>query len=95
MTDKRMCYFIPTDGHVPDHGYRVSIVVEGKAGHQPTGTWPYSGKPGESMPYFWGDDFDKAEATAKMMNERRGLTERDVTEIVSSSMAKTRQRRGS
>jgi hypothetical protein len=45
MTDKRMCYFIPTDAHIPGHGFRVSIVTEDKAGHQPTGTWPYSGKP--------------------------------------------------
>lgn len=69
----------------------VSVVREGQGGHYPTGSWPYSGKPGESLPYFWGnpddqDDLESAEVTCAKMNERMGLSESDVVEIVLSSM---------
>jgi hypothetical protein len=84
----RICYYIPVDGFIEGHGYRVSIVTENEAGHSPSGAWPYTGKPGETAPWFWGNDYDKACEIAKKANERLGLTESDVLKIITSSMAK-------
>jgi hypothetical protein len=87
---QRIVAFIPADAFVKDHGFRVSFVKEGETGHYPTGTWPYHGKPGENIPWFWGgtgpDAYEKAKETAKKYNERMGLTEQAVHEIVSQSM---------
>lgn len=82
----RKCYYVPADAYVEEHGYRVSIVVEGEAGHHPTGTWPYTGAPGESMPWFWGHDYAEAKRICDMENARMGLSIADSIRIVSSSM---------
>lgn len=84
----RMCVYIPINGYVEGEGYRVSIVKEGESGHFPTGTWPYEGKPGQTMPWFWGHDYEKAVEIAKEHNAKLGLTERDVLDIISSSITK-------
>lgn len=86
----RICFFIPVDGYIEGHGYRVSIVTENEAGHAPTGTWPYTGAPGETMPWFWGHDYDKAcELALRANTDRLNLTERDILQIMTSSMKKT------
>lgn len=56
----RMCFYVPVDAFVEEHGFRVSIVKEGVAGHFPTGDWPYEGRVDQRMPYFWGPSYDDA-----------------------------------
>lgn len=82
----RFCFYIPADAYVEDQGYRVSIVTEGEAGHAPTGTWPYEGKPGQTMPWFWGHDYEAAKRLAQQENGRLGLSDQDVFDIITSSM---------
>lgn len=82
----RICYYIPADGYVEDNGYRVSVVTEDEPGHSPTGTWPYEGKPGQKLPYFWGHDFETAKFIAQEQNAKLGISEDDAFEIVTSSM---------
>lgn len=82
---RRRCYVVPVDGRVKGRGFRASIAVEGLAGHRPTGTWPYTGAPGETLPYFWGDDYKAADECARRANERLKLSAWDVTVIVSST----------
>ena len=84
--NKRWCYFVPETAYVEGHGYRASIVVEGEAGHHPTGTWPYTGNVGETQPYFWGDDYETAKQAMDDQNRRLGLSDRDVYEILISSI---------
>lgn len=83
-TDQRMCYFIPTDGYIENEGWRPSIVTEGVPGHRPIGTWPPDVN--APRPYFWGHDYVDAVASAKRQNDRLGLSDNDVAEIVASSM---------
>lgn len=93
---KLVCY-VPIDGHVAGHGYRVSIVVEGESGHRPTGNWPYTGKVGETMPWFWGDDFEKAVELANEHNERMGISKEVAWKIIYASIQasmKTGKRKG-
>lgn len=96
--EARMVAYIPTDAFVEGHGWRVSIVVEGEDGHRPTGTWPYEGKPGQTAPWFWGQDFETARKMAREYNARLGISEVDAFKIVARSMGrgqhKTRSRAG-
>lgn len=88
MAHKRTCVFIPLDGYVEGHGWRVSIVVENEGGHCPTGTWPYTGKAGESMPWFWGPSYQDAKDTADEYNRQLGIEPHDAAKIVLSSMGR-------
>ena len=85
MSD-RTCYFIPVDSYVEGEGFRVSVVTENQPGHRPTGTWPYTGAPGETRPYFWGHDYKEAQTIAQQQNEKMGISPDDATRIVLSSM---------
>jgi hypothetical protein len=87
VTQPRICYYIPEDAFVEGQGYRVSIVTENEPGHAPTGTWPYEGKPGQTLPYFWGNDLSVAREIAHRQNLKLGLTAEDVNKIVTSSIA--------
>lgn len=91
---RRFCYFIPAEGYIEGHGWRPSVVFEGEPGHYPTGTWPYEGKPGQSCPYFWGHDYDKAVRICDQQNERMGISKALALEIVTSSMAVSQEPRG-
>lgn len=93
QAEGRICAYIPLNGFIEGRGYRVSIVEEGVAGHTPTGTWPYEGKPGQQLPWFWGDDYEQAKRLADEYNARLGLTPQDALDIVTSSMA-AQSRRG-
>lgn len=86
---KRMCFFIPADGFVEGHGFRVSIVTEDEPGHCPTGTWPNDGT--GVMPYFWGPTMAEADAIAERQNAALGHSPKDVAIIISSSMAASRK----
>lgn len=80
----RLCYFIPADAYVEERGFRVSIVKEGESGHFPTGTWPNDGA--QQMPYFWGHDYQEACNIAKQQNAKLGLSDKNVSEIIMSSI---------
>lgn len=82
----RAVAFIPDDGFVPDHGWRVAFVREGEAGYRPTGNWPYHGHVGEVLPWFWGFDRAEAERRAEAYNTERGLDKETVAEIILRSM---------
>ena len=79
MSDK-FCYFIPPDAKQVAGGFIPSAVYADKPGHS-----PMKGRPGHS-PWVWGPDREAAEAAARRMNERMGLTEQDVDLIIASSM---------
>lgn len=84
---EKFCYYIPVDGYVEGYGYRASVVYDGVAGHSPTGDWPYSGEPGQRLPWFWGMTHGEAEIVCKEENARLGVTEKEADLIVTSSMA--------
>jgi len=93
----RMVCFIPGTDHVEGHGFRVAFVVEGEDGYRPTGTWPYTGAVGETLPWFWGPTLAEAEAEAARQNEAMGITPDEAAKIVVASMEKgcKASRRGS
>lgn len=70
----RFCYYVCESFFVKGRGYRASIVFEGEHGHRPTGTWPYRGKAGETMPYFWGPTLAAAKQQEAECNKRLGLS---------------------
>lgn len=82
---RRICYVLPEDSFVAEHGFRAAVCVEGEPGYRPTGTWPYTGAPGEVLPYFRGPNLDRAKETIVRQNARLGLSSSDVEEIVSLS----------
>lgn len=87
----RLCVYVDETMLVEGHGYRPSFVVENVAGHRPNGTWPYHGKVGETLPWFWGKtatgySIDAAKKQAADYNKRLGLTEKDVENIITSSI---------
>lgn len=93
MADPRRIVFIPADGFVEGHGFRVSFVIEGESGHFPTGTWPYTGGAGEQLPWFWGPTFAAASEAADKFNERLGIDAKTASEIVLGSIGKTLRKR--
>jgi hypothetical protein len=95
----RMCAWVDEGCFIEGHGYRVSIVRENEPGHRPTGSWPYDGKPGQTMPYFFGrtaEGFSIEEARKQVddYNQQLGVSKKDAFEIVSSSMFPRGKRRG-
>lgn len=90
--EPRRCYFIPADAYVEGYGFRVAIVTEDEPGYALTGTWPYSGKPGETMPYFWGHEYAAACEAAEQQNAKLGLTPQDTDAILCSSIAATHRK---
>lgn len=87
----RWCYFVREEQFDAD-GYIPSIVHEDESGHRPL----MGGTHAFAVPYHWGKTFAEAEAICALRNADRGLSERDVTEIVAKNMglALRRQKRG-
>lgn len=83
----RMVAYIPADSFVEGHGFRVSIVIENEPGHRPTGDWPYHGKVGERMPWFWGQTFEEAQKAAEAYNLQLEIDPKTACAIVNSSIA--------
>lgn len=88
FAEKRFCYFVPVDGLVDGYGFRPSLVFENEPGHFPVGTWPYEGKPGQTVPWFWGPTYDEAVACADKLNDSMGINPEEAFKIVTSSMAR-------
>lgn len=76
----RQCFWIDS-GPYDENGYVPSIVTEGQPGHT-----PMTGNGVGSAPWYWGKTREAALQVCKESNERLGLSERDVEEIVWSSM---------
>lgn len=70
---KRWVAYIPADAVPTKQGYRVSLVVEGEAGHCPTD-------------WYWGHAMDVAKEVAREYNRRRGIDAKEETKIILSSM---------
>jgi hypothetical protein len=81
--------WIPPDesSHVEGHGYRVAVVTAGEAGYQLTGTWPYGGRAGEQMPWFWGPTLEDAARIAEEQNQRIGVSPEEAALVVLRSMS--------
>jgi hypothetical protein len=82
----RIVAWIDPMGFVEDRGYRVSLVVEGEDGHYPTGDWPYHGKPGETLPWFWGPSLEEAETACDEYNQKHGIDPKTAAIIVAQTM---------
>ena len=91
---RRHVYFIPLDGHIEGRGWRPSIVFEGEPDHYPSGDWPYTGEPGQKAPWFWGPTYEDAVRQADEMNDKMGISKLLAVEIISSSMAVSKEPRG-
>lgn len=64
------------------HGYIPSLVIENEPGH-----WPMMGRGPMATPWYWGDTFEEATATAANYNARAyGLSPQDCADIQCSSM---------
>ncbi|MCH8923100.1 MAG: hypothetical protein IIA67_08140 [Planctomycetes bacterium] len=48
------------------------------------------GKPGQQMPWFWGDDLEKAQALAREHNSRQGISPKDADVIIAGMMQRGR-----
>lgn len=77
----RKCFYIDPTQDVDENGYIPSLVTENEPGHA-----PLVGNGSHAQPWYWGKTLEQANAIAKQQNERLGLTDRDVIEIISSSM---------
>ncbi len=87
LTEKRWCYYIPAVQDTDLHGGFVpSLVVENESGHS-----PMTGATGKEAPWVWGKTLEQAEATARAVNAKRGISERDALMIVASSMGASRK----
>lgn len=83
----RIVAFIPIEGFVEGHGYRVAFVVEGEPFFRWSGTWPYDGGPDAVMPWFWGPTYEDARAAAIEHNAKLGIDEKTAALIVLASMS--------
>ena len=88
-----VCWANPMD-YVKDHGFRVAFVTEGEDFFRPTGNWPFTGAPGESMPWFWGPTIEDAQRAADEYNERLGVSKADALKIIGRSMTAGLRRTG-
>lgn len=70
------------------HGFRPVFVVEGEDGWRANGDWPYEGKPGQVMPWFFGPTIEDARRQCAQMNERLGISEREAVMIVARAMSR-------
>ena len=74
----RSCYWIsPSQDPAVHGGFVPSIIYENEDGH-----FPLVGKDEGSAPWVWGKTLDDAEALAKSMNEKRGISEEEANEIL-------------
>jgi hypothetical protein len=85
--EPRVVAWVDPTAFVEGLGYRVSLVVEGDDGHFPTGTWPYTGAPGETQPWFWGPTLKDAERACDEFNAERGISSKEAAIIVAQTMA--------
>lgn len=84
---QRSVLYVPHDAFIEGYGWRVSLVFEDEAGHYPTGDWPYTGAPGQKMPWFVpGPSYEQAQAQIRKMNEDRNFSPEEVMCVVARSI---------
>ena len=82
ITDRpRHCFAVFPDQR-DEGGFIPSVVYEGEGGH-----YPLRGRGAFAIPWHWGQEYEKALAVCADANRDLGLTEDDVEEIVTSSIA--------
>lgn len=84
---RRAVAYVDETFHVEGRGYRVAFVFEGESGYRLTGDWPYSGAPGEVMPWFWGNTIEEARSACDSYNAQQGIDRREAFSIIGRSMA--------
>lgn len=77
--------------YVEGYGFRPVFVIDGEDGYRENGTWPYEGKPGQTMPWFCGHTIEEARKQVAQHNERLGVDEREAVMIVARSMTRGRR----
>lgn len=77
---KRFCLYVDETMHTPN-GYVPVAVTEGEAGFS-----PMTGNGAFAQPWYWGHDIEKAKAIAADSNAKMGLSEKDVSDILASSI---------
>lgn len=83
----RIILFVDETMLVEGKGYRPVFVVEGEPGYRENGTWPYEGKAGQTLPWFYGPAFADAQKAVAAHNERLGVTGEEAWGIVARSMS--------
>ena len=79
--NKRFCYYVdPTQARRPE-GFIPSAVFEDDPGH-----YPMLGNGPGSAPWYWGETIEEAKEACREENDRLGLSEQDVADIIASSM---------
>ena len=80
LSERRFCYVIAEEDHVPGKGYRASLVIENESGRFPTGA-------GDVEPWFWGETLNDARAVCAKYNlDVLKLNDVECAKIVASTM---------
>jgi len=83
---KRIVLHVDETMYIKGHGFRPVFVTEGEAGYNENGTWPYEGKVGQTLPWFFGHTIEQARELVRKHNERLGVTPEEAALIVAQSM---------
>jgi hypothetical protein len=78
----RRCLYILETEYDPDGGYVPVLITEDVPGYA-----PLRGNGELAQPWYWGHDIVVAKRIATEANHTLGLSDRDVLDIVASSMA--------
>jgi len=89
IATRRFVFCVSEDWYYPQHGYRVSICVEGEHGHFPTGDdraidGDYSN--GAKLPWFWGPTFEDAQRICNDQNAALGYSPEEAALIVATTI---------
>ena len=79
-SEPRTCYYI-LHTQFDSEGFIPSLVTENEEGHR-----PLIGNGTGAAPYHWGKTLEEAERMCAHKNLMNGITEKDMVEIVASSM---------
>lgn len=89
---ERIILFVDASMYVKGQGFRPVFVVEGEDGFRDNGTWPYNGRVGETLPWFFGHDIEQARELVRKHNEKLGVSADEAALIVAQSMRKVSRR---
>ncbi len=79
---RRWVFYVDETAYTEGRGYTPSVVFENEPGH-----YPLTGDHGRhGSPWYWGPTLEAAQRTAEELNLKRGLSRKDIVQIVASSM---------
>ncbi|TAL42440.1 MAG: hypothetical protein EPN91_08655 [Salinibacterium sp.] len=90
--NRRIVLFVDETMFVEDRGFRPVFVVDGEVGFRQNGDWPYEGKVGQKMPWFFGPTIEDAREACRLHNERLGIDQHEALMIVARCMARGARR---